>query len=575
MESFSKLLVVSTLIFLNRIITTEAYRDSHLSSEPCDPSSANFDNTIIFASLDATELAEKKTLYPSDGYLSWAEKNKANYDNSVFVSSTADVCQGVGFHWSVNTDTTDSHITIAAAFYIGESSSSAGSGYGAIGFSETGGMRGADVVYFTFEDSNPNSTAKLIDAHILDSLTKPIHDEQQDWTLLDHGVSDDGYLIFEMTRKLDSSDSFDREFVNDSPTFVEDHKLIAAWNRSPTVTDVMYHGNNRARTSIQLFDSNDSEVAPGLDYDGFKKEMEDRSDGSVDLAITSFNIPQVETYYHEECYSTSEMINKGLFENKQSSAQIIGYEFLIQLETFKYMHHIVFFGHNDEDGCSQFQRSPIFVWTPGEDFLYFPSNTGFILGGDNGFKSFTMQYHIDNKDYDAGKIDTGSGIRLYTTTKETIDVEVGMMQIGDPFVMLGGERIGQGLSKHVFECPSSCTQKSLNVDKITVIKEGLHMHGFGKRIVNQIVRNDEVIHEGFIDYWDFDQSGTPAPQQNPFQIRKGDVMRTICYYDTESYHKIEFGVGSSDEMYVSIDIIVCTRFFEDSNKLLDSFILGV
>ena len=563
MPSISKLFV-STLILLKEIVVTEAYRDSHLSSVPCNSTSPNFDNTIIFASLDATELAEKKTLYPTDGYLSWAENNKSNYDSSVFVSSTADVCQGVGFHWSVNTDTTDSHIAIAAAFYIGESSSTGGDnggGYGAIGFSETGGMRGADVVYLTFEDSDTTSTAKLIDAHILDSLTKPIPDEQQDWTLLDHSVTDDGYLIFEMTRKLDSSDSFDREFVNDSPTFVEDHKLIAAWNRSPTVADVMYHGNNRARTSIQLFDSNDSEVAPGLDYDGFKQEMEDRSDGNVDLGITFLNIPQVETYYHEDCYSTSEMINKGLFKNKQSSAHVIGYEFLIQPGSIKYMHHIVFFGHYDEDGCSQSQRSPIFVWTPGEDFLYFPSNTGFIVGGDNGFKSFTMQYHVDNKDYDSGKIDTGSGIRLYTTTKETIDVEVGMMQIGDPFVKLTGERIGEGLSKHVFECPSSCTKNNLNVDKITVIKEGLHMHGFGKRIVNQLVRNDEVIHEGFIDYWDFDQSGTPAPQQNPFQIRKGDVMRTICYYDSESYHKIKFGTGSSDEMYVPRDIVVCSFLF--------------
>ncbi len=547
----SSSLLLSPLLISYQVLCTEAYRDSPQSSLPCDPTSPSTDNAIAFAGSDPVELPKYKELFPDDGYLDWAELHSARYDNTVYISSTADVCQGVGFHWTVDTDENESRISIAAAFYIGEkaSYSNDGGGFGAIGFSETGGMRGADVVYFTFEDSDTPLAGKLVDAHILDSLTVPIPDEHQDWELIEQRITHDGYLIFEVTRDLVTSDPFDRQFVNDSSSFVEDHKIIAAWNRSPMEGHVMYHGQNRARASIQLFKSDDSDVVPGLDYHGFRKEMDDRSDKSIDLRLTFLSIPLVETYYHEECFSTADMITNGLFNNNSTPVNIIGYEFLVHPETFKYMHHMVFYGHYAADSeCSRIYRSPIFVWTPGNDFLYFPRNTGFILGGSDGFKSFTMQYHIDNKDLDSDKIDMGSGIRLYTTVSETIDIEVGMMQIGDPFVQLFGESVGRGLTKHEFECPSTCTQENFNVDKITVIKESLHMHFFGKRITNQLIRNDELIHEGFIDYWDFDQSGTPAPQQNPFEVRKGDVFRTVCYYDTPNDTNITFGSGSSDEV---------------------------
>lgn len=58
-------------------------------------------------------------------------------------------------------------------------------------------MKGADVVYFTFEDSDTPLAGKLVDAHILDSLTAPIPDEHQDWELIEHRITHDEYLIFE------------------------------------------------------------------------------------------------------------------------------------------------------------------------------------------------------------------------------------------------------------------------------------------------------------------------------------------------------------------------------------------
>lgn len=173
--------------------------------------------------------------------------------------------------------------------------------------------------------------------------------------------------------------------MNDSSSFVEDHKIIAAWNRSPIMRSpmeghVMYHGQNRARASIQLFKSDDSDVIPGLDYNGFRKNMDDRSAKSIDLRLTFLSISLVETYYHhEECFSTADMITNGLFDKNSTPANIIGYEFLIHPETFKYIHHMVFYGYYAADSeCSRIVRQFLF----GHHvmiFFTFPETLGLFL----------------------------------------------------------------------------------------------------------------------------------------------------------------------------------------------------
>ena len=162
----------------------------------------------------------------------------------------------------------------------------------------------------------------------------------------------------------------------------------------------------------------------------------------------------------------------------------------------------------------------------------------------DGMNSLTIQYHVDNADRDAGNVDNGSGIRLYYSSTPVTN-EIGMMQIGDPNVNLDGFQVGQGLTSYTFGCPSSCTQKRLSQD-ISIVKELLHMHSYGERIVNQVYRDGEVVHESYVDYWDFDQSGSPAPQNEPFQVQRGDSFKTICYYNADS--SVKFGLGSEDEM---------------------------
>ena len=64
-------------------------------------------------------------------------------------------------------------------------------GWAGFGFSETGGMKGSDIVYFSTSDH------QIHDAFVLDTIGAPSLDErQQDWILLNYNVTNDGYLLF-------------------------------------------------------------------------------------------------------------------------------------------------------------------------------------------------------------------------------------------------------------------------------------------------------------------------------------------------------------------------------------------
>jgi hypothetical protein len=602
---FSLLIIFLFSLTAESIIASASESSSSSSSKLslCDPSttSSTLSNAITHAgknSLTSTSTISNalssSNLY--DGYLTWMNQRGVSlYTNSVYIPTSTNTCRGIGFHWTIDYDedvdvdvnvstpsdsgsdsdnnigtvteakTKTGTIQIAVAVQVNSNLNSK-EGWAAIGFSETGGMRGADVVYFASSSTSNENMGSIIDAHILDSLalSQPTPDMKQDWISINHIITDDGYLIFEAKRKLDTNDVFDRPFVDDSSAYMENHKLIAAWGPTPHIS---FDENNQVRTSIQLFhprqeedeeDENENKeeeveedenrnvrntgVKPGLKYDQFVSEMSSRSDGSVNMTLTNFNIPLEDTHYHGKCFSTSDLI--GL----NSIQYIIGYQFTVEPDSIKYIHHMVIYGN--AGGCSKTwdttnRHAPIFVWTPGDDYLFFPDGAGMKIGQSDGFQSFTIEYHFDNRDMDVGKVDRGTGVHLYYTSAPVVH-EIGMMQIGDPTVQLIGKEVGSGLTRHTLSCPSTCTQNRFNVEEITIVKEQLHMHSLGKRIVNQVLRDDAVIHESYVDYWDYDQSGIVAPMRRPFQMQRGDSFRTICYYDAHSSTK--FGTGSEDEM---------------------------
>ena len=507
-----------------------------IQSTSCDPSTT--DNTIIHAG-DSVTLNELSSPNLDDGYVSWV--SKSSYENSLYIPTSSDDCIGMGFHWTIDKD--QSIIQIAAAV---QTDGNNRSGWAAVGFSENGGMQGADVVFFT------SSSSTVADGYILDELVRPTLDNSQDWELIDYTITEDGYLIFEAYRALDTKDPFDRPFVDDTSIFVTDHRLIGAWGSSPTM---VYHGTNRVRSSIQLFtpeDINGDEtvLGAGSDYENFKQETSANSDGSGVIALSNYEIPAANTTYHIECFNTTDLIASGILNVENgtlATRYIVGYEIILKPETDKFLHHAVIYG--SRYGCASIRGGePVIAWAPGEDFQTFPPGVGMKYGGSpDSYTSFFIEYHFDNHDLESGIVDTGSGIRLYYTDGP-VNNELGLFQVGDPLVHLEDQAVGSGLTKHTFTCPSSCSQTFIS-DEVTVIKESLHMHATGKRIANQVLRDDEVIHETYIDYWDFDQSGGPSSQKSPYQLQKGDSFRTVCYYDADSDTK--FGLGSQDEMCIT------------------------
>jgi len=138
-----------------------------------------------------------------------------------------------------------------------------------------------------------------------------------------------------------------------------------------------------------------------------------------------------------------------------------------------------------------------------------------------------------------------SGVRLYFTT-DVRPIEVGITETEDPFVALRDTFINEeGLTQYQFECPGSCTQSNMD-SLVTVIREFLHMHANGVAATNELIRDGDVVHRGEIQYFDFEQQGNMAVQQQPYQVQPGDGFRTSCTFQTTN--ETQFGLASQQEM---------------------------
>ena len=186
-----------------------------------------------------------------------------------------------------------------------------------------------------------------------------------------------------------------------------------------------------------------------------------------------------------------------------------------------------------------------FVWAPGEGPLILPPNVGALLGSQ-GFKAFNVQIHYNNPSLDTGVLDSSGVEFFYTTQKREFDL--GVLQLGDPFLGLLGVKVGNGFSQHTFDCSGDCSSVSLS-ENVTVLREYLHMHMTGSAMYNAQIRDGKIIHKGSVEFYDFSQSGMFSVIQEPFDIRPGDSFQTSCFYSAGA--NTTFGLGSADEMCIA------------------------
>lgn len=480
---------------------------------------------IIMTSISSVFAQDPTTYFDAmdtAAYTVWLQ-DTTTYEKSIYIPS-AEAGLGAAIHWSID----DTNITLAVAVKA--------TGWVGFGIAEAGGMLGADIALYTAE------TDEVVDTYVLDQLAFPLADECQSWTLI-NSINDGGFIIFEATRLLDTQDTQDRPIIDDTSTIILPTRVIAAWGDD---VNPGYHGtNNRVRGSIRFYGP-----AAGEELAFFEQQMADEAEGSFELRATDYEIPAVETTYASFCFTESELIAMGV--PTDTPLHSIGVEPFVDADAIRYVHHFILFaaetdysGSDCDEDFPGFEQA--FIWAPGDLPVVFPSNVGGPLGA-GGFRSFQLEIHYNNPDGDMGVLDS-SGIKMYWTSNKR-PLDLGILQTGDPQVELEGRPVSAsgGLSQHSFDCEGGCSALFLD-EPITVLREHLHMHASGASIKNEQIRNGQVVRQGTVEYWDFDQQGNMGVVQAPFEIEPGDAFRTTCNFQPSNGEV--FGLGSAEEMCIA------------------------
>ena len=255
----------------------------------------------------------------------------------------------------------------------------------AFGIAESGGMPGSDIAVFSANDNT------LTDYYATEYAT-PFKDVSQDWDLIASHVTEDGFIIWEAERMLNTEDNQDRVIVNDAPDGNEltfpPTKLIAAWGDQASVTagQLSYHGSNRAKGDVRFFSTLDGNQ---LDAEvDIVSKLEAESDGSITVSANGYVIPSEETTYADFCFSRSDLIALGLPDGED--VHIIGFEPV--LDKSKYLHHVTVRADKDPEllpQCSENFGPMIYVWGKGVGPLALPPEAGFKIGA-TGFNSLIV-----------------------------------------------------------------------------------------------------------------------------------------------------------------------------------------
>ena len=247
-----------------------------------------------------------------------------------------------------------------------------------------GGMLGSDMALF--KTSDPET---ILDSYVVeDRYSGPLVDECQSWRLLSSTI-DDGWLIVEMDRPLDTMDTQDLQILNDAQLIAET-RLIAAWGDTESVS---YHGFNVGKVATRLYSSQSGDDSTA----SFKELAEAASDGFLEIRESNYTIPARDTTYEYVCKSFAELKAEfNLPDPGDGSLYFIGVEAVLSPETEQFVHHFIVGGGSAE--CNDdFSQNMLWGWAPGEEPLLLPSNVGIPMFGPNdAIQSISIQIHYNN-----------------------------------------------------------------------------------------------------------------------------------------------------------------------------------
>lgn len=461
-----------------------------------------------------------------DVYTDWLAG--VSYNKSIFIESPYDATTGAAVHWNIVDD----------MIYLGVAVTQA-TGWAAFGLAESGSMRGADIIMYNAE------TDTLIDTYVLDQLVQPLVDTCQSWTLI-NSVVDEGFIIFEAKRLLNTTDTQDRAIIDDSQYIIPNTRVIAAWGND---TAPMYHARNVARGAIRFFGT--AEMVDDITF--FAETMAAEAEANFTISAGNYIIPSdVTTTYARFCISREELLANYSVQVGED-LHVIGFEPFVQPGNEKYAHHFFLYAShlpfNASISCAEYPAFELaYGWAPGDFPLALPSNVGGLLGV-NGYQSYALEIHYNNADLTPNVSDDTGVVVYYTSKKRRYDL--GVFQTGDPWGGLGDQAVSVegGLAQHSFVCEKDCFG-AYTTEPVTVIRESFHMHKTGVTASNEHIRNANVIRSSRVNFWDFAQQADFAVVQAPFQMNPGDAIRTVCTYN--SANDVLWGMGSDQEMCISL-----------------------
>ena len=246
-------------------------------------------------------------------------------------------------------------------------------------------MLGSDMALF--KASDPET---ILDSYVVEDRNPgPLVDECQSWQLVS-SIIEDGWLIVEMNRPLDTMDTQDLQILNDAELIAET-RLIAAWGDSESVS---YHGFNVGKVATKLYSPQRGDDVTA----SFQERAEAASDGFLEIRENNYNIPARDTTYQYVCKNFAELQAEfNLPDPGNGSLHFIGVEAILSPETEQFVHHFIVGGGAGCTSNDDASTNMLWGWAPGEEPLLLPSNVGIPMFGPNdAIQSISIEIHYNN-----------------------------------------------------------------------------------------------------------------------------------------------------------------------------------
>ncbi|KAK8380027.1 hypothetical protein O3P69_016584 [Scylla paramamosain] len=457
--------------------------------------------------------------------------------------------------WTPRQDAIEIEVQVKAKGYVG------------LGFSLTGGMKGADIVLGWVDDAG---RVFLHDRYAAGNWA-PAVDESQDVTLLG-GYQNDTHTVLRFSRPWITLDT-------DSDYMLGDDTVRVIWaysNSDPTSeTELNYH-DKRGTKSLYL-------QSPQFELPPLGPDVK-----SVEFLSRNITIPSdMDTLYWCQLFK---------IPNVTTKHHVIGYVPVLQQESLEHVHHIVMYVCDLKDGHDQYERwlewegtqchtgnmppswkfcSPIFAWAVGGEGEMFPEHVGFPIGEQGKATYFMMEMHYDNPNFREGVVDS-SGVRFFYTDKLR-EHDAGTIVFGhnvSPLHIIPPVQRWQSSGY----CDPQCTSQNLPAEGVKIFQGLLHSHLLGDNLILRHGRNGQELPPIMKDmHYDFDYQNTRILKEE-VTILPGDSLVMDCGYNASQRTSATYGgFGTNEEMcltflsyYPRTDLFLCT-----SHPELDTILGGL